>query len=219
MRFGSFIMTVAHLLTLMGHLSLGNDNINATERAIFLQYLNLAHFELYQSTASLNQALYDFEEIDKAADRGSANLSKQPYSVGVVYVPDLKKRLDFISMEEAIEDDPDISKRGILKKYCLQNNKMVLWPYDPAPRSLVVWYIPQPASFTEQTLAQDIPYPSAYHPVLVDGALYYLFQEEGGFKNAQKAQAAEQRWEIGKSRLVSYLYNTGGGSLSTFSNV
>jgi hypothetical protein len=50
----------------MGHLSLGNDNINATERAIFLQYLNLAHFELYQGTASLNQALYDFEEIDKA---------------------------------------------------------------------------------------------------------------------------------------------------------
>ena len=213
-------MTVAHLLTLMGHLSLGNDNINATERAIFLQYLNLAHFELYQSTASLNQQLYEFEVLEKEEDEADVTLAKTPYMMGMVYIRSLKKKLKPLSLQEAIEDNPDRSRHGEPQGYTLrQNNLLMLWPFDPRPLPLVIWYIPQPTPMTEQTPEQEIPYPLAYHPVLVDGALYYLFQEEGGFKNTQKAQAAEQRWEVGKSRLISYLYNTGGGSLSTFSSI
>ena len=99
-------MTVAHLLTLMGHLSLGNDNINATERAIFLQYLNLAHFELYQSTASLNQQLYEFEVLEKEEDEADVTLAKTPYMMGMVYIRSLKKKLKHLSLQEAIEDKP-----------------------------------------------------------------------------------------------------------------
>ncbi len=82
-----------------------------------------------------------------------------------------------------------------------------------------VVFVPQPKFLKAETPEDDIPYPLAYHPVLVDGALYYLFQEEGGFKSPQKAQAAEQRWEIGKTRLISYLYQASGSSFSTFSSV
>ena len=92
-------------------------------------------------------------------------------------------------------------------------------PVQTAVTSIKVWYVPQPITLTEQTPEQDIPYPLAYHPVLVDGALYYLFQEEGGFKNLQKAQAAQARWELGKERLIAYLYNSSGTSFSTFSSV
>jgi hypothetical protein len=63
----------------------------------------------------------------------------------------------------------------------------------------------------------DIPHP--VYPVLADGALYYLFQEEGGFKNTQKELEARKRWETGKSRLLSYLYTSSGQTFSTFSSV
>jgi hypothetical protein len=82
-----------------------------------------------------------------------------------------------------------------------------------------VWYIPQPPAFTEATEEKDIPYPIAYHPVLVDGALYYLFQEEGGFKSSRRENEAKARWETGKSKLLSYLHNSSGQTFSTFSSV
>jgi hypothetical protein len=72
---------------------------------------------------------------------------------------------------------------------------------------------------TEATAEAEIPYPVAYHPVLADGALYYLFQEEGGFKDAQKDIQARVRWETGKSRLLSYLYYSSGQAFSTFSSI
>ena len=219
MRLGSFIMTVAHLLTLMGHLSLGNDNINATERAIFLQYLNLAHFELYQVTATLNQDLYTKEEINKPANVGLIDLPEKPFVMGGVSVPSLRTTLKKISIQRALEMDPEFKQPGPLTSYVLKKNTILLVPYQSMPLDVVVWYIPEVVSLTEDTQESNIPYPLAYHPVLVDGALYYLFQEEGGFKNTQKAQEAEQLWEMGQSRLLSYLYNASGETLSTFMNV
>ena len=41
------IMTVVQILTLMGSLSFGDKNITETETSLFLNYLNLAHLELY----------------------------------------------------------------------------------------------------------------------------------------------------------------------------
>jgi len=38
---------VSEIIDLMGHLSIGRDNVSADEEKIFLKYINLAHFELY----------------------------------------------------------------------------------------------------------------------------------------------------------------------------
>jgi hypothetical protein len=118
-----------------------------------------------------------------------------------------------------LEKDPAFKATGYPHQYYLQGQKVTFYPVQTAVMTVKVSYTPQPLPFTEQTQEPDIPYPLAYHPVLVDGALYYLFQEEGGFKNAQKAVAAEQRWDQGQSRLLSYLYNASGETLSTFMSV
>lgn len=212
-------MTVVQLLTLMGHLSLGNDNITPVERAIFLQYLNLAHYELYQVTATFNQDLYTKQEINKPANVGLIDLPEKPFVMGGVSVPSLRATLKKISIQRALEMDPELKQPGPLTSYVLKKNTILLVPYQAMPLNVVIWYIPEVVPLTEDTQESNIPYPLAYHPVLVDGALYYLFQEEGGFKNAQKALAAEQRWEMGQSRLLSYLYNASGETLSTFSNL
>ena len=212
-------MNVIQLLNLMGSLSLSEDNISASENAIFLQYLNLAHLELYAETATFNTDLYIQEHIDKPADISSFSLTYTPFVMGVVAVPSLKKRLKSVSLEEAFQEDPDLNHQGPISGYTLKKNKVILLPYQAEALSVVVWYIPHAKLFLETTPEADIPYPLSYQNILADGALYYVFQEEGGFKNPQKMMDAKQRWVLGKQRLLSYLKGAHSIPLSTFSNL
>ena len=106
-------MTVVQILTLMGSLSFGDKNITETETSLFLNYLNLAHLELYGETASFNQALYRSEEPEKLQDISYVILENPPYIMGQVYVPSLKKHLQQISMQEAIQEDPATFKSEV----------------------------------------------------------------------------------------------------------
>ena len=212
-------MTVKYLLTLMGHLSLGNDNIMPEERQIFLHYLNLTHFELYQVTAPFNQDLFIFETVSNALGENAVTLRFPPYALQTVYDQTHQKKLTRTSLADLLEKDPGFTATGYPYQYFLQGSVVHFYPPQTAITSVRVVYTPQPTFLTEQTEDQDIPYPIAYHPVLVDGGLYYVFQEEGGFKNPQKAVEAQRRWEDGRSRLLSSLYNTSGETFTTFMNV
>ena len=212
-------MQVAGLLNLMGNLSLGNDNITQVERSIFLQYLNLAHLELYQVTANFNQDLLTDERLVSEHPYGSVTLSEKPYLVNSVYDASNQQNLSQMSLAAKLAQDPLFMHEGRPRHYFVKRARINFVPRPTTSAVYKVWYVPQPITLTEQTTEQDIPYPLAYHPVLVDGALYYLFQEEGGFKNLQKAQAAQARWEVGKTRLLAYLYNSSGQLFSTFSSV
>jgi len=211
-------MNVLDILNLMGTLSIGNDNITASEQAIFLQYLNLAHFELYQGTANLNQNLLIRENLSNEEGSNEIELSQMPFLVNSVYISSLKQKLTRLSMADVIERDPDLSETGSPEYYFVQNNIVQFYPVQTAIFPIVAWYTPNPSSFTIATLEADIPYPVSYHPVLADGGLYYLFQDAGGFKNIQKENEAKARWERGKSKLLSYLYNSSGQRFSTFRN-
>ncbi len=211
-------MKVSELLTLMGHLSVGNDNITPMERSIFLQYLNLAHLELYQETANFNQDLLIQENLISQQGANTVMLSKMPYLISTVYVLTLgQKKLPRLSVVDAAEKEP--GAHGTPSAYFIQKNVLSFVPPQSAPVSAIVWYVPQPPTLTEATEEGDVPYPVAYHPVLADGALYYLFQEEGGFKNTQKELEARKRWETGKSKLLSYLHSSSGQTFSTFSSL
>ena len=212
-------MEVSALLSLIGNLSLGNDNITQVERAIFLQYLNLAHLELYQVTANFNQDLLIQETLANEEGKNYAQLPKKPYLVNSVYDLTHQRKLRRISLTDAIERDPAFVSTGNPCQYFVMQDKVHFVPVQTAVTSIKVWYVPQPITLTEQTPEEEIPYPAVYHPILADGALYYLFQEEGGFRDSQKSQAAQTRWETGKTRLISYLFNGSSQVLSTFSSV
>lgn len=212
-------MQVSTLLSLMGNLSLGNDNITKEERTIFLQYLNLAHLELYQVTANFNQDLLVQVTLANQVGSNQVQLPETPYLVNHVYDLTHQRKLCRISLSDAITKDPAFTANGNPTQYFVQRDVLEFIPTQTAVTSINLWYVPQPIPLTEQTPEEDIPYPLAYHPVLVDGALYYLFCEEGGFKNLQKAQDAQARWEVGQTRLLAYLYNSSGAVFSTFSSV
>jgi hypothetical protein len=221
-------MRISELLTLMGNLSVGNDNITSTERAIFMQYLNLAHLELYQETANFNRDLIRaepsmenlaHEEQARLAATNTVKLSRMPYLIISVYNLLTRQKLPRLSLEEVIEIDPGLSGKGTPTAYFVQKDTIRFVPAQGVAMPVIVWYVPQPQTLTETTEEGDVPYPVAYHPILVDGALYYLFQEEGGFKNTHRELEARERWKTGKSRLLSYLHSSSGQSFSTFSSL
>ena len=212
-------MQVSDLLGVMANLSVGLDNTTPTERTIFLQYLNLAHFELYQETANFNQDLILQENLASPENTNTVTLSQIPHVMNAVYDVTHKQTLNRISRADLLSLDPALAATGTPEKYFIQKDSLQFYPTQTAVTQVSVWYIPQPSLLTENTDESEIPYPPAYHPVLVDGGLYYLFQQEGGFKNTTKENEALIRWQNGKTRLLSYLYTSSGEFLPTFSNV
>ena len=212
-------MQVSDLLGVMANLSVGLDNTTPTERTIFLQYLNLAHFELYQETANFNQDLILQENLASPENTNTVTLSQIPHVMNAVYDVAHKQTLNRISRADLLSLDPALAATGTPEKYFIQKDSLQFYPTQTAVTQVSVWYIPQPSLLTENTDESEIPYPPAYHPVLVDGGLYYLFQQEGGFKNTTKENEALIRWQNGKTRLLSYLYTSSGEFFSTFSNV
>lgn len=210
-------MHVSDLLTLMGHLSLGNDNVSNAEREIFLQYLNLAHFELYQQTASLNMDLAWARTLTTEEGEMSVRLPDPPYIMQRVYDLTHHRPLTRASVAELYQLNPESGGVGPPRMYYVIGPELQFYPLPTTTLTVKVLYIPQPVSFRQETVEDDIPYPLAYHPVLVDGALYYLFQDQSGFKNPVKMAEAKQRWKGGQSRLLAYLKGATGLSLSTFS--
>jgi hypothetical protein len=87
-------------------------------------------------------------------------------------------------------------------------------------RNIGVTYIPQPALLTQQMVSAQILIPPLYQYILADGAAYYVFQSETGFKDPIKMQTSYARWIEGKQRLFAYLRNQGGQKYySTYSVV
>lgn len=83
-----------------------------------------------------------------------------------------------------------------------------------------VTYIAQPALLTPLTLSANILIPALYQYILADGAAYYVFQSETGFKDQTKMQTSYTRWMEGKQKLFAYLKNFGGQKYySTYSPV
>lgn len=212
-------MNVRDIIDLMGNLSIGNDNVTSTEQTIFLKYLNLAHFELYRATASLNQRIIIHETVSNNENENDWLLSKTPFLVLKVYVPILYKALEYISLYDLMNLDPDFTRTGNPYYYYVQGNVIKLQPAQTSVYSANIWYVPEPVPLNINDSASSIPYPEFYHSILADGALYYLFLDEDGFKNTQKQIEAKERWSQEKSSVISYFYNMSGKPISTFSNV
>lgn len=210
-------MQISQMIALMGNLSVGLDNVTREDQNIFLQYLNLAHFELYQDTANINQDIFINEVV--VSNYNVATLSHIPFLIISAFDVTNRNSLEESSLSDILHDDPIFTDTGYPESFFVQKNLLNFHPIQTSNVTMNVWYAPQPQSLTLATAEVDIPYPTAFHPVLVDGALRYLFQDEAGFKNPVQHQAADKRWEVGKSRLFAYLFNTKGSHISTFQSV
>lgn len=211
-------MQITKILDLMALMGVGLDNPSDNDKAIYLKYLNQAHFDLYNHTAALNDDLFLNETPQTTANSTDINLNKKPLVISSVWIKDTRQ-LDHLPLQDFINyknshgaNTPSVFtfKKAVVSIYPIVKDVQ----YD-----LDIWYTPQPVELKETTDEEDIPYPLSYHPTLVDGALYYLFQDEGGFKSSEKSLLHKAKWESGKSLLQSYLFNSSNKTVSTYSGV
>lgn len=212
-------MNVREILKLVSEQGVGLEEPTDIDNTVYLRYLNLVHFDLYRSVASINP-FAKIEEKEGNAVAGKLELGSTPFLVRSVYIP-IKNNaqiLRSISYDEILKTDPAMDASGKPERWFFLNNNIQLYPKSHTGTVKVV-YMDDPKEFTIGTLSEQIPYPTIYHQVLVDGTIYYLFQGEGGLKNKQELALSLARWEKGKKALYAYLMGQSGEHLSTYSEV
>jgi len=204
----------------MKTLGIGNVLGDTDSEAIALQYLNLAHEELYSETANINcQNFINDSSLVSIPNQSYVTLSFNPFTVLKVFPIGHSFPLEPKSILE-LEEYKFLNPSSGNPQF-FNNIGKTLNFYPIISTSIYTfssWYSPERTLLDANTPETDIPYPLSYQRLLVDGGLYYLFQDESGFKNPKKEDQALRRWESGKMNLKSYFYGSNKQLISTFRN-
>jgi len=213
-------MNVSDMINVMKTLGIGQVYSDDETNQIFLTFLNLANDQLYSETANINSGiLVNDPALVSVINQNSVTLTKTPFSISRVFpvgkknALDGKSVLDFADYQFANSDSNDPSV------YTSIGKNLMFWPFvNDISYTMNVWYAPERTMLELTTQESGIPYPPSYQRVLVEGALYYLFQDESGFKNPRKENAALERWDKGRADLKSYFYGSNNMLIRTFEN-
>lgn len=217
-------MDVSEILKLLAILSIGLDDPQDSDIVVFMKYINLCYFELLQATLSQNPLAVKLNEhLDcnngvLAATSQNIFIPKQIYNIAsnLPLTPTIESNV--------LENDPGLTKTGEPQQWYYANGVINVYPLTTSlvsdGKGFGVRYIPQPVPLTVSSLSADILIPALYQQVLADGASYYLFQSETGFKDQMKMEASMARWIEGKQKIFAYMKNISGkNSFSTYSPV
>lgn len=213
-------MNVSDMINVMKTLGIGQVYGDKETNEIFLSFLNLANDQLYSETANINSGIFINEpNLISIVNQNSVTLTNTPFSISRVFPIGKTKALDGKSVLDFADyqfSNTSISDPCI---YTSIGKNIMFWPFiNDITYNINVWYVPERTMLDLTTPESSIPYPPSYQRVLVDGALYYLFQDESGFKNPRKENAAMERWDKGRMDLKSYFYGSNKMSIRTFEN-
>jgi len=201
-------MNVTKLINLVSLFVFGRNDPTEDDRSTYLNYLNLADYELYRCVKNSKRALQEIELF---------------FEPGLNYAPLPDNYIAEIFSNQIRLDSTEqfYNLESFNKNYYFLNNNIYVNrqnlpvkadPLDninkPFVRLLVLPLrkelvesvpLPQPNPATQT----DTPiYPESYHLGLVHGAIYYLFLSQKGF--TEKIQYTLKNWEAVKSDLTSY---------------
>lgn len=212
-------MNVSDLITLLATLSIGLDQPSDSDIPIYLTYLNLAYFELLQGTLVQNP---NVPIITETLNCTNGVLAQTQYSIFIIrriWNPVSNRPLTRTNRDKVEENDPG---------YIVQGTNPQQWFYDSGQVNIYpiftgqlgIRYMQTPNALKITNSSNEILIPTIFQQILADGAAYYLFQQETGFKDALKMAESKRRWEEGKIKLFNYLKSLGGqNSYSNFSPV
>lgn len=217
-------MDVSEILKLLATLSIGLDDPQDSDIVVFMRYINLCYFELLQSTISQNPLVPIVNESLDCEDGDLAPTSSPIFIPKVIYSISSNRPMTGTTFEEVIAKDPGLTKTGEASQWYYSSGTVTVYPlatsYVADGGGFGIRYIPQPAPLTKNSVSSDILIPYMYQQVLADGASYYLFQSETGFKDQAKMQSSMARWMEGKQKLFAYMKNISGKkNLSTYSPI
>lgn len=211
-------MDVSELLTLMSTLSIGLDEPTDSDIPVFLRFLNLAYFEILQETLVQNPNVPLITELLDCVDGAVPVTAAIPFNFKCVWDHARNIPLTPTNLETIQKTDPAVSQAGTPENWYLSGGSVNVYPLFTG--KIGVRYIAEPEYLKHRTLSEDILIPKTYQLVLADGAAYYMFQSETGFKDATKMDMAMRKWVEGKRNVLLYFKNLGGKQYySTYSVV
>lgn len=213
-------MDVKGLINLIGIRAFGVEQPTEVDEEIYLDVLNTVHFELYRKVALINPYVEErFDEVDLSKGSlplPSAPLRPFPFMIKSVLVEG--NRLKQVPFGKIVENDPTFKGSGKAEFWGITARQLFVYPKYEG--KAFVHSIEAPKAFKEATLEDEIPYPPAYHDILVDGACAQVLQHDGGLKKGQEASFATARWKQGYSEFYQYLLSlTAEPSRSTYSPI
>ncbi len=212
-------MNVSDMIGIMRTLGIGQVYSDNESKTIFLSFLNLAHNQLYRETANLNDDILVKETLTNDPIQGYITLSQNPFSISRIRLVGTTCILDGLSVLDLDSYEARNVNSGNPSVYSNSKKIVNFYPFvNGNSYQFSTFYPPRITALDETTLEEDIPYPIEYHDVVVNGALYYLFQDESGFKNPKKEGEALSRWDEGRVDLKSYLFGKSRLSINTFEN-
>lgn len=217
-------MNVSQILKLLATLSIGLDEPQDTDIDVFMQYINLCYFELLQETIAQNPFIQtNHDKLD--CNNGILDTTSNPLFI-ILSVYDIARNfsLDATTFDKIDQIDPGLTKTGQPSQWYHHDGVINVYPLTT---SLVgdgggygVKYIKTPNELTPNSTSSDILIPPMYQQILADGASYYVFQSETGFKDQTKMKLSMDKWEVGKRKLFAYMKNVSGKkTFSTYSAV
>lgn len=212
-------MNVIELIEMMAKIGGGIDNPPDDEKAIYLKYLNVAYFEIYRKTALINPyIIFEHEQIN-CVDGKASNTDHKPFTIRTVYKVSGNRKLKQLNVESLLDKDPGLTQSGSEPiGWFFESNSINTYPKFNG--TIGIRYSKSPEYLNMNSGSNDIPFPEIYHSCLFDGACYYLFQDEGAFKDKLKMEESMSKWEKGKSDICNFLMSLSGNSnFSTFSVV
>lgn len=212
-------MSIAEMLQQIANLSVGLDQATAYDNTVNLRYLNLAHQELYRTTAAVNPDAKITQKTIAVVD-GKLQEKIQAFLIKSLYIamPNNTNILTPVAYDWILSHDPTLTQACTTSLWYRLNQ--ALYTYPKYTGELTVVFVDEPEALTLETEEAAIPYPLLYHSVLVDGACYFAFQSESGLKNKQELLLTLARWDEGKKDCLSYLVNQSNYRvISTYSEV
>ena len=211
-------MDVKNIITLMATLSIGLDEPSDSDIPVFLSFLNLAYKDILQETLVQNPTVPFISQTLTCTNGVLADTQYEPFIVRKVWDVVSNTPLKSTNLDKIEEIDPSISQTGGAQEWYYAGGKINIYPLFTG--QIGIRYVKEPSDLKMTDSSSEILIPKVFQTILVDGAAYYLFQSETGFKDTLKMAESKYRWEKGRIKLFNYLKNLGGQySYSTYSAV
>lgn len=211
-------MDVRGIINMVSSLSVGLDEPTQADIPVYLSYLNQVHLELYCQTAPSNPFLKLGRELLPTVDGAISPTTEPFFTLRKVYT-ETGTPLKPSSLDDILEEDPRLTRTSTTPSFWyFADNVLSVYPLFTG--NIGVVYVKNPEIFTLDTTEAEIPYPAAYHDVLVNGTLLYLWSQEAGFRTDVKMAEVKKRLQTRSTELLNYLINVSGKKLySTYSVV
>jgi hypothetical protein len=211
-------MNVSDLIDLMANLSIGLDNPSDSDISIFLKYLNLAYYELLQDSHAQNPDVPIIREELTCTDGVLDSTQYKPFIIKKVWDAVSNTPLIPTNEKKISDKDPGLKTIGQPQEWYYASGQVNIYPLYTG--QIGISYLKIPDSLKITTSSDQILIPKIFQQILADGAAYYVFQQETGFKDAMKQAESKIRWKDGKIKLFNYFKNLGGQyAYSTYSPV